>query len=216
MAPSLDGKYMGEKMETVKDFIFLGSKITADSDCSHEFKRHLFFWRKARANLDSVFKSRDISFLTKVCIVKAMVFPIVMYGCERWTIKKADCQRIDAFKLWYWRRLFRVPWTARRSKQSILKKNQPWIFVGKDWCWIWSSNIWLPHWKRPQCWERLRAGREWGDRGWDGWMTSSIQWTWVWARSRSWWRTGKLVCCIPWFCKEWGMTEQLNNNNNKK
>jgi len=109
----------------VTDFIFLGSKITADSDCSHEFKRHLFLWRKTRANLDSVFKDRDITFLTKICIVKAVVFPMVMYGCEGWTIKKAECQRIDAFKLWCWRRLFTVPWTTRRSKQSILKEINP-------------------------------------------------------------------------------------------
>ena len=111
----------GGKVQTVTDFIFLGSKITADDDCSHEIKRHLLLGRKAMTNLDSILKSRDITLLTKVHIVKAMVFPAVMYGCESWTIKKAEHQRIDAFKLWYWRRLFRVPWTARRSKQSILK-----------------------------------------------------------------------------------------------
>ena len=111
----------GGKVQTVTDFIFLGSKITADDDCSHEIKRHLLLGRKAMTNLDSILKSRDITLLTKVRIVKAMVFPAVMYRCESWTIKKAEHQRIDAFKLWYWRRLFRVPWTARRSKQSILK-----------------------------------------------------------------------------------------------
>ena len=104
------------------DFIFLGSKITADGDCSREIKRHLLFQRKAMTNLDSVLKSRDISLPTKVCLVKAMVFPVVMYGCESWTIKKAEYQRIDAFELWYWRRLLRVPWTARRSNQSTLKE----------------------------------------------------------------------------------------------
>ena len=115
----------GETMEMVKDVIFLGSKITADGDCSHEIKRCLFLGRKAMANLDSVLKSRDTTLPTKVCIVKAMIFPVVMYGCESWTIKKAEHQRIDAFELWCWRRLLRVPWTTRRSNQSILKKINP-------------------------------------------------------------------------------------------
>ena len=109
-------------METVADFIFLGSKIAVDGDCSHEIKRRLLLGRKVMTNLDSIFKSRDITLPTKVCIVKAMVFPVVMYGCESWTIKKADRQRIDAFELWCWRRLLRVPWTARRSNKSILKE----------------------------------------------------------------------------------------------
>ena len=112
----------GEKMETVTDFIFLGSKIIADSDCSHEIKRHLLLGRKAITNLDSIFKSRDITLLTKVLIVKAMAFPVVMYGYESWTIKKAEHWKIDAFELWCWRRLLRVPWTAKRSNQSILKE----------------------------------------------------------------------------------------------
>ena len=108
----------GETMETVVDFIFLGSKITMDSDCSHEIKRHLLFGRKVTTNLDSILKSRDMPFPTKVRLVKAMVFPVVMYGCESWTIKKAEYQRINAFELWCWRRLLRVPWTARRSSPS--------------------------------------------------------------------------------------------------
>ena len=108
--------------ETVSDFIFLGSKITADGDCSHEIKRHLLLGRKVMTNLDSIFKSRDITLPTKVRLVKAMVFPVVMYECESWTVKKAEHQRIDAFALWCWRRLLRVPWTARRSKQYILKE----------------------------------------------------------------------------------------------
>ena len=112
-------------METVRDFIFLGSKITADGDCSHKIKRHLLLGRKAMTSLDSVLKSRDITLLTKVHLVKAMFFPIVVYGCESWTIKKAECQRIDAFELWCWRRLLRVPWTAGRSNQSILKEINP-------------------------------------------------------------------------------------------
>ena len=112
-------------MESVTDFIFLGSKTTADGDCSHEIKRCLLLGRKATTNLDSIVKSRDITLTTKVRLVKAMVFPVVMYGCESWTVKKAECQRIDAFELWCWRRLLRVPWTARRSNQSILKEISP-------------------------------------------------------------------------------------------
>ena len=108
--------------ETVADFILGGSKITADGDCSHEMKRRLLLGRKVMTNLDSILKSRDIALPTKACLVKAMVFPIVTYGCESWTIKKAECHRIDAFQLWCWRRLLRVPWTARRSNQSILKE----------------------------------------------------------------------------------------------
>ena len=115
----------GETMETVTDFIFLGSKITTDGDCSHEIKRCLLLGRKVMTNLESILKSRDIILATKVCLVKAMVFPVVMYGCESWTIKKAECQRMDAFELWCWRRLLRVPWTARRSNQSILREISP-------------------------------------------------------------------------------------------
>ena len=182
-------------METVTDFIFWGSKITSDGDCSHEIKRHLLLGRKAMTNLDSILKNRDITLPTKVCLVKAMVFPVVMYGCEGWTIKKAECQRIDAFELWCWRRLLRVPWTARRSNQSILRKsvlNIHW----KDWCWSWSSNTWatwcgeLTHMKRPWCWERLKAGER-DDRGWYGWIASLSRWTWVWANSGIWWWFGR-------------------------
>ena len=126
-------------MEAVTDFIFLGSIITADSDCSHEMKRCLLLGRKAMTNLDSVLKSRDITLPTVVHIVKAMVFPVVMYGCESWTVKKADCLRIEAFELWCWRRLLRVPWTAIRLNQSILKEIN-WLIwkdhdPGKDWRW---------------------------------------------------------------------------------
>ena len=116
---------MGKQWKTVADFIFLGSKITADGDCSHEIKRHLLLGGKIMTNLDSRLKSRDITLLTKVCLVKAMVFPVFLYGCESWTIKKAECRRIDAFELWCWRRLLRVPWTAKRSNQSILKEISP-------------------------------------------------------------------------------------------
>ena len=115
----------GETVETVSDFTYGGSKITADGDCSHEIKRRLFLERKIMTNLDSIFKSRDISLPTKVHLVKGMVFPVVMYGCESWTAKKVERRRIDAFQLWCWRRLLRVPWTARRSNQSILKEISP-------------------------------------------------------------------------------------------
>ena len=120
-------KIDGETVETVSDFIFLGSKITADGDCSHEIRRCFLLGRKVMTNLDSIFKSRDITLPTKVCLVKAIVFPVVMSGCESWTVKKAEHQRIDAFELWCWRRLLRVPWTARRSNQSILKQINPGI-----------------------------------------------------------------------------------------
>ena len=162
----------GQEMETVKDFIFGGSKIIADGECSNEIKRHLLLGRKTLTNLDSILKSRDITLLTKVHLVKSMVFPVVMYGCESWTMKKTEHRRIDTFELWCWGRLLRVPWTARRSNQSILKE----IILGvhwKDCCWSRNSNTlatWykgLTHWKRPWCWERLRAGEE-DNRGWDG------------------------------------------------
>ena len=129
----------GETMETVTDFIFLGSKITADGDCSHEINTCLLLGRKIMTNLDSVLKSRDITLPTKFHLVKAMVFPVAMYGCESWVINKAECWRIDAFELWCWRRLLRVPWMARRSNQSILKKANL-EYYWKDWCWSWSSD----------------------------------------------------------------------------
>ena len=146
-------------------------------------------------NLDSIFKSRDIALSTKVRLVKAMVFPVVMYGCESWTIKNAELWGIDPFEQWCWRRLMRVPWTARRSNQSILRKSVLKIHW-KDWCWSWNSNIlasWcneVTHLKKPWCWERLWAGGEEGDRGWDDWMASPTQWTWICRNSGNWWWTG--------------------------
>ena len=131
--------------ETVSDFIFLGSKITADGDCSHEIKRHLLLGRKVMSNLDSVFKTRDVTLPTKIRLVKAMVFPVVMFGCECWTVKKAESRRIDAFKLWCWRRLLRVPWTARRSNQSISKGDQSWVFFGKIDAKAEPPILWPPH-----------------------------------------------------------------------
>ena len=175
------------KVETVTDFIFLGSKITVDGDWSYEIKRCLLLGRKAMANLDNILKNREITLPTMVSIIKSMAFPVVMYGCERWTIKKVEHRRSDAFKLWCWRILLRVPWTARRSNLSILKDINS-EYSLEDWCW--SSNTlvtWYEepiHCKRPWCWKRLRAGEERSDRGWDSLMASPTQWTWVWANSR--------------------------------
>ena len=131
-------------METVSDFIFGGSKITADGDCSHEIKRHLLLGRKVMTNQDITLKSRDITLPTKVHLVKAMVFPVVMYGCESRTVKKAECRRIDAFELWCWRRLLRVPWTARKSNPSILK-DQSWDFFGRNDAKAETPVLWPPH-----------------------------------------------------------------------
>ena len=152
----------GETMETVTDFIFLGFKITADGYCSHDIKRCLLLGRKAMTNLDSILKSRDITLPTKVRLVKVMVFPVVMYGCEIWTVKKAEHWRIDAFELWCWRRFLRVPWTERRSNQSNPKGNWSWIFIGRTDAEAEAPVLW-PHagksWrirKKPWCWERWR------------------------------------------------------------
>ena len=163
-----------ETVETVTDFPFLGSKITADGDCGHEIKRHLLLGRKIMMKLESILKSRDITLPTKAHLVKAMVFPVVMYRYESWTIKKTEHWRIDAFELWCWRRLLRVPWSARRSNQSIIKEISPeYSFEGlmlklmrcqylATWCKEWT------HWKRRWCWERLKVGGEEDDGGWDG------------------------------------------------
>ena len=171
----------GETMETVTDFIFLGSKVTADGDCIHEIKRCLLFGWKVMTNLDSILKSRDITLPTKVILVKAMAFSIVMYGCESWTTKKAKCRGTDALNCGVgedsWESL--VLQGGQTSRKSVL--NIHW----KDWCWSWSSNTlatWckeLTYWKRPWCWERLKAREEGDDRGWDGWMASLTRWTWV-------------------------------------
>ena len=167
----------GETMETVTNLILFGSKITPDGDCNHEIKRCFLLGRKDMTNLDSIFKSRDIDLLTKVHLVKAMVFPVVMYGCESWTVKKAERQWIDAFELWCWKRLLRVPWTERRSNQSILKEISPEYSLERLMLKL-KLQLWatwceeLTHWKRPWCWERLKAGGEGDDRGWDDWMTS--------------------------------------------
>ena len=167
----------GETVEIVSDFIFLGSKITADGDCSHEIKRCLLLGRKVMTNLDSILKSRDVTLPTKVHLVKVMVLPVVMYGCESWTVKKAECWRIDAFELWCWRRLLRVPWTTRRSSQSILNEISPEYSLERL-----MQKLKLQYFghlirrtdslEKPWCWERLKAGGEGDDRGWDGLMAS--------------------------------------------
>jgi len=158
-----------ETMETVADFIFLGSKITADGDYSHEIKRHLLLGRKAMTNLDSILKSRDITLPTKVRLVKAMVFPVVMYGCESWTIKKAECRRTDAFELWCWRRLLRVPWTARRSNQSTLKEISPecsleGLMLKLKFQYFGYLIRRTDSFEKTWCWKRLEAGGEGDDR----------------------------------------------------
>ena len=153
-------------------------------------------WKKSYDQPRQIIKKQRHTLPTKVCLVKAMVFPVVMYGCESWTIKKAECWRIDTFDLWWWRRLLRVPWTARRSNQSILKETSPEYslegLILKLKLQSFGHAMWrTDSLKRPWCWERLKAGGEGDDRGWNGCMASLTQWTWVWVNSGSWWWTGK-------------------------
>ena len=194
--PITSWQIAGEKMETVTAFIFLGSKITADGYCSHEIKRHLLLGRKAMTKLDSILKSRDITLPTKVHLVKGMVFPVVMYGCESWTLKKAECWRTDAFQMWCWRRVLRVPWTERRSNQSILKEIIPeYLLKGP------MLKLKLQYFshlmQRTDSFEKtlmlgkIEGRREGDHRGWDGLIASLTPWTWVWANSGSWWWIGK-------------------------
>ena len=182
-------------METVDEFIFLGSKITADGDCSHEIKRCLLLGRKVMTNLDSILKSWDITLPTKVCLVKSMVFPVVTYGCESWTIKKAEWRRTDAFEMWCWRRLLRVPQTARRSNQSILKEISPGCSLEG------LMKLKLQYFghlmQKAESLEKTlmlgeiegRSRRRRQRMRW--WMASLTQWTWVWVDSGSWWWTGR-------------------------
>ena len=175
-------------METATDFIFLGFKFTVDSDCSHEIQRHLLLERKTMTKLDCILKSRDITLPTVVYIVKAMVFAVVICRCESWTIKKAEHQRIDAFELWCWRRLLRVPWTARRSNQSILKEINPKYSLGGL-----MLKLKLQYFghlmQRTDSLEKtlmlgkIEGRKRRGDRGWNDWMAPLTQWTWVWANS---------------------------------
>ena len=164
--------------------------------CSQNFESDVDMYLWILSEKCSILKSKDVSLPTKVHIVKAMVFPVVMYGYKTWTIKKAEHQRIDAFELWYWRRLLRILWTARRSNQLIIKEISPeysleglMLKLKFKYLATWCEE--LTHWKRPWCWDRLKAGGEGDDRGWDGWMASPTRWTWVWVSSVSWWWTGK-------------------------
>ena len=188
----------GETVETVSDFIFWGSKITADGDYSHKIERCLLLGRKAMTNLDSILKSRDITLPTKVHLVKTMVFPVVIYGCERWTIKKTECWRIDAFELWCWRRLVRVPWTERRSNLSISKEISPECSLGGLMLKLKLQYFGLLMRRSYSLDNTLILGKiesvkgEGKDRGWDGWMASPTWWTCVWVNSGSWWWTGRL------------------------
>ena len=182
----------GETVETVTDFTFLGSKITADGDCSHRIKRRLLLGRKVMTNLDSILKSRDITLPTKVCLVKAMVSPVVMHGCESWAIKKAECWRIGAFELWCWRRLLRVPWTPRRSNQSMLMEISPGCSL--EGLMLKLKLQYFSHlMRRTDSLEKtLMLGKiEGGRRGWQRMMASPTQWTWVWKSSGSWRWIGK-------------------------
>ena len=169
-----------------KQWQILGSKITAVGDCSHEIKRHLLLGRKAMTNLDSTLKSRDITLPTKVHLVKAMVFPVDKYGCESWTMKKADHQRIDAFELWLLEKTLESPLNCKEIKSHSQSYGKTVLNIHwKDWCWSWSSNTLatcceeLTHWKRLWCWERLKVEGKGDDKGWNGWMAWLTQWTWV-------------------------------------
>ena len=180
-------------METVTDFIFLGSKITADGDCSHEIKRYLLLGRKVTTNLDSIMKSRDTTLLTKVHLVKAMVFPVVMYGCESWIIKKVEHWTIDTLEMWCWSRLLRIP--CKKIKSVIPKRNQPWIFIGRIDAQSEAQIFWPPDAKNWLIGKCPDAGKDWKQKGmtedemveWHCWLN----WTWVWASSGSWWWTGR-------------------------
>ena len=177
-----------ETVETVADFTLLGSKITAGGDCMDEIKRRLLLERKVMTNLDSILKSRDITLPANVHLIKAMVFPVVMYRCESWTIKKSECWRIDAFELWCWGRLLRVPWTARRSIQSFLKEISTEYSLERvvlKLQYFGHLMQWPDSFEKTLCWERLKVGAEGDDRGWDGWMASLTQWTFVWVKSGS-------------------------------
>ena len=194
----------GETVGTMADFIFMGSKITAGGDCCHKIKRCLLLGRKVMSNLDNILKSRDITLPTKVHLVKATVFPVVMYGCESWTIKKAECQRIDAFELWCWRKLLRVPWTARRCNQSNPKEDQSWVFIGRADVEAERPILWPPDAKSWLIWKDPDAGKDWGQEekrktedevvGWHhqldghgfGWTLGVDDWQ------------GGLVCCSSW------------------
>ena len=218
--PITSWKIDGETVETVSDFIFLGSKITSDDDCSHEIKRRLLLGRKVMTNLDSIFKSRDITWPTKVHLAKAMVFPVVMCGCDSWTVKKAECQRIDAFELWCWRRLLRVPWT--KGEQPVNPKgNQPWIFIGRADN-VAEASILCPLDAKSQLIGKdPDAGKDWGQEekrvtedkmvGWHHWLNGhELEKTPGDSEGQ-----GSLSCCSPWGHKQSDMTEWMDDNKPK-
>ena len=185
------------KQWKLADFIFLGFKITADGDCSHEIKRRLLFGRKEMTNLNSILKSRDITLPTKVCLVKAVVFPVVMYGCQNWDYKESWALKNSCFWTVVLEKTLESPLDCKEIQPVHSKGDQSWVFIGRTdvkaetpillatWC------KQLTHLKRPWSWERLRAGGEGDDRGLDGWMVSPAQWTWVWVNSGSWWWIGR-------------------------
>ena len=185
----------GETMETVRDFIFLGSKITADGNCSHEIKRHLLLGRKIMTNIDSILKRRDITLPTKFCLVKAIVFPVVTYGCESWTVKKAECRRIDAFELWCWRRL-ESPLDCKEVQSVHPKGDQSWVFIGRTDAEAETAILWPSDAKNWLIRKDPDAGKDWRQEekqvtGWDGWMGSTDSMDMIWVNSGSWWWTGR-------------------------
>ena len=198
--------------------MFIAALFTIASDCNHEIKRRLLLGRKVMTNLDSALKSIDITLPIKVHLVKAMVFPVAMYGCESWTVKKSERQKIDAFELWCWRRLLRVPWTARRSNQSILKEISPRCSLEglmlKLELQYFGHLMWrVDSFERTLMLGKIEGRGEGDDRGWDGWMASPTQWTWVWVDSRSWWWIGRPG--VLWFMgsqrvgHDWDWTELM-------
>ena len=215
-SPITSWEIEGETVETVSDFILGGSKITTDGDCSHEIKRRLLLGRKVMTNLDNILKSRDIALPTKVCLVKAMVFPVVMYGCESWTVKKAECWRIDAFEQWCWRRLLRVPWTARRFNQSILKENQYWIFIRRTDAEAGAPILWPPDVRSWLIWKDPDAGKDWRQEEKEMTEDEMVGWHHRLDGHESDEAPGvgdgqeSLACCSPWCCKESDTTERLN------
>ena len=207
------------KVETVAEFIFGGSKITADGDCSHEIKRRLLLGRKVMTNLDSILKSRDITLPTKVHLIKAIVFPVVMYGCKSWTIKKAECRRIGAFELWCWRRLLRVPWTARRSNQSILKEISPGCSLEGLMLKLKLQYFWPSDMKKWLIWKEHDAGEDWRwekgttkDKmvGCHHWLSGHESTLGLMVTPGVGDGQGGLACCGPWGRKESDTTEWLN------
>ena len=208
---------MGKEWKQCQTLFFWGSKITADGDCSHEIKRRLLLGRKVMTNLDSIFKSRDITLPTKVLLVKAMVFPVVMYGCESWTVKKAERQRIDGFKLWCWRRLLRVPWTAKEIQPVHFEGDQSWVFFGRNDAKAETPVFWPAHAKSWLIGKDSDAGRDWGQEekgttedemaGWHHQLDGcEFEWTPGVFDGQ-----GGRACCDSWGRKELGTTERLNN-----